>query len=95
MQYLAVIDPDEIIFVFRETRHLIELSWQRFAPGARSRLDQPVPFETVYYSERGFETMRRLPPDFSRALFDYHRRNDAAARRAGATAVIPFPGHGG
>ncbi len=68
MQYLAVIDHEEIIFVDREGARMIELAWQRFNPQARSALDEPVPYELVYYMEKGRETMKRLPREFYAAL---------------------------
>lgn len=68
MQYMAVIDHEEIIFVDREGVRMIELAWQRFNPKARASLDEPVAYELVYYMEKGRETMRRLPGEFHQAL---------------------------
>ncbi len=68
MQYLAVIDHEEIIFVDREGARQIELAWQRFRPAERTALDQPVPYERVYYREQARETMKRLPREFHDAL---------------------------
>ena len=49
MQFLAVLDAEEFIFVDREGRRMIELAWQNFAPQARRALDEPVSYEAVYY----------------------------------------------
>jgi len=68
MQYLAVIDRDEFIFVDREQRRWIEIAWQRFHPGERRALDAPVPYEAVYYSPAARETMKRLQGEFLKAL---------------------------
>lgn len=68
MQYMAVIDHEEIIFVDREGARMIELAWQGFNPKARTSLDEPVPFELVYYMEKGRETMKRLAREFYQAL---------------------------
>jgi len=68
MQYMAVIDHEEIIFVDREGARMIELAWQRFNPKARAALDEPVPYELVYYMEKGRETMKRLAREFHQAL---------------------------
>lgn len=81
LQYLAVIDREEIIFVDREGRRMIELAWQRFRPAARKALDEPVPYERVYYQEKGRETMKRLPREFHDALValaEKSQPNDAA-----------------
>jgi hypothetical protein len=75
MQYLAVIDHEEIIFVDREGRREIELAWQSFAPHLRQALDEPVPYERVYYQIKGRETMKRLPREFHLALEQLARKN--------------------
>ncbi len=93
MQYLAVLDDEEFIFVPREGGRLIELAWQRFRPAERSSLEAPVPYEVAYYQPAGRETMRRLIGDFRRALelLD-HRRRPAGRHRP---QVLPFPGREG
>lgn len=68
MQYMAVIDHEEIIFVDREGARMIELAWQHFNPKARASLDDAVPYELVYYMEKGRETMKRLVGEFYKAL---------------------------
>ena len=68
MQYLAVLDGEEYIFVDREHPHDIELSWRNFKSNERTELNQPVPFEVVYYHEQGHQTMLRLHSEFARAL---------------------------
>jgi hypothetical protein len=68
LQYLAVVDRDEIIFVDREGARMIELAWREFNPRERAALDEPVPYELVYYQDKGRETMKRLPVEFYKAL---------------------------
>ena len=68
MQFLAVLDAEEFIFVDREGRRMIELAWQHFAPQARRALDEPVSYEAVYYSPAGAEVMRRAQGEFHKAL---------------------------
>ncbi len=68
MQYLAVLDSEEFIFVDREGRRLIEVAWQAFRPHDRAALGAPVPYEAVYYSTGGAEIMRRLHGEFLKAL---------------------------
>ena len=74
MQFLAVLDADEIIFVDREGRHLIELAWQRFAPQTRRSLEEPVPYEAVYYSPVAAEIMRRIQSEFYKSLHELERK---------------------
>jgi len=74
MQFLAVLDAEEFIFVDREGRRMIELAWQRFAPQARRALDEPVAYEAVYYSAAGAEVMRRAQGEFHKALREVERK---------------------
>ena len=80
MQYLAVLDRDEIIFVDANNRPYIELAWQDFRPQNRAGLDDPVPFDLVYYLPQGSETMRRLVGEFQGALAVLERKLARAGR---------------
>jgi hypothetical protein len=68
MQYLAVIDHEEIIFLDSEHKSWVEIAWQNFRPQRRSSLDEPVPYEAVYYNPEAAETMKRLLSEFPPAL---------------------------
>ena len=68
LQYMAVLDQEEFIFVDSQHRAWIELAWQRFRPQARDALDESVPFEVVHYAPQAAETMKRLPVEFYQAL---------------------------
>jgi hypothetical protein len=68
LQYMAVLDDEEIIFVDSQHKAWVELAWQRFRPQARASLDERVPFEVVHYLPKAAETMQRLPGEFHQAL---------------------------
>ncbi|MBI5612999.1 MAG: hypothetical protein HY942_08035 [Gammaproteobacteria bacterium] len=68
MQVLAVLDAEEFIFVDREGGRSIDIAWQRFRPGERTALAEPVPYEAVYYSATAAQTMPRLQSEFQKAL---------------------------
>lgn len=68
LQYMAVLDAEEFIFVDSQNKAWVELAWQRFRPQARSALDAPVPFEVVHYLPQAADTMKRLPVEFHLAL---------------------------
>ena len=68
MQYMAVLDAEEFIFVDSQNKAWVELAWQRFRPQARASLDERVPFEVVHYLPQAAETMKRLPGAFHQAL---------------------------
>jgi len=86
MQILAVLDREEFIFVDRERRRWIELSWQRFRPGERQALEAPVPYEAVYYSNEARETMLRLQGEFLKALHDLQGREP----QPGRARILPW-----
>ena len=81
MQYLAVIDIAEIIFLDSENKSWVEISWQHFRPQQRDALTEPVPYEAVYYNQNANETMKRLLVEFPPAL------NSLSAKDAPSSAA--------
>jgi hypothetical protein len=75
MQYMAVLDADEFIFVDSQNKALVELAWQHFRPQARTALNERVPFEQVHYLPQAAGTMKRLPGEFHQALQLLAERN--------------------
>ena len=75
MQYLAIVDAEEIAFVDREASRLVQLAWRDFRPQARTALDEPVPYEVAYYMPDSRQTMQRLQVEFPRALQQLAARN--------------------
>jgi len=88
MQFLAVLDNEEFIFVDREGGRMIEIAWQHFRPGERSALDAPVAYEAVHYSAVAAQIMPRLLSKFHKALMQLQERTPAPAR------VVKLPVHG-
>ena len=68
MQYMAVLDAEEFIFVDSQNKAWVELAWQHFQPQARTALVERVPFELVHYLPQAADTMKRLPGEFHQAL---------------------------
>jgi hypothetical protein len=68
MQYLAILDREEFVFIDNQYKSWIEIAWQHFRPQVRDSLDDPVPYEAVIYDADGFAAMRRLMSEFPRAL---------------------------
>jgi hypothetical protein len=84
MLYLAAIDREEIIFLDGAiSRCTIVLAWQKFRPQQRSRLNEPISYETVYYADEVLGIMPRLQGEFDKAL--RHLREKS---RATGTAKI-------
>ncbi len=90
MQFLAVLDNEEFIFVDREGGRMIEIAWQQFRPGERTALDVPVAYEAVYYSSTGAQTMPRLQAEFHKALMQLEQRAPAHA----SARVVKLPARG-
>jgi hypothetical protein len=99
MQYLAVLDAQEFIFIDSQGDRHIELAWQSFHPQSRTALDEPVPFELVYYRPQGEATMRWLPGEFYKAMLQVHERQSHGAPRAAKiirlTTTARGPSHNG
>ena len=68
MQFLAVIDREEIIFLDAEHKSLVDIAWQHFRPQRRTALTEPVPYEAVFYNQNAKENMKRLLVEFPPAL---------------------------
>lgn len=86
MQYLAVIDREEFIFVDREGGHSIDIAWRRIDPTGRLALDEPVAYEAVYYARSAAETMKRLQGEFRKALRGFQDRQPPPA----SAHIIPL-----
>ncbi|MFZ1538649.1 MAG: hypothetical protein WAT23_14855 [Chromatiaceae bacterium] len=82
MQYLAVVDAEEIIFVDSQYKRWVEIAWRGFKPQARTALDEPVAYQAVFYTPKAPEVHRRLQRDFQSALslLDSRRRPGVPAR---------------
>ena len=88
MQYLAVVDRDEVIFVDGAGDRSIELAWQNFQPQARDALTDPVAYEAVYYASGAERTMARLQGEFPRALTGLELRHVVAPASGGRVVKL-------
>lgn len=88
MQYLAVLDAQEFIFIDSQGDRRIELAWQSFHPQTRTALDEPVPFDLIYYRSQGEATMRWLPGEFYKSMMQLSERQSHGTPRA--AKIIPL-----
>lgn len=86
MQYLAVIDKEEIIFVDSLSNRYIEFAWQQFKPQTRENLMAAVPYELVYYQYKALETMKRLQGEFQMSLVQIKKKQQVNR----ISSVLPF-----
>src|SRR3989339_1846401 len=57
MQYLAILDAEELVFLDGERKCWVDIAWRKFHPQKRTSLDEPVEYEAVYYSENAEKLM--------------------------------------
>lgn len=87
IQYLAILDAEELVFIDGERKCWIDIAWQHFRPRDRASLSDPVAYEAVYYQPESAALMARLLVELPRAL------NELAAkgRLDGPARVLKFP----
>lgn len=89
MQYMAIIDTEEFVFIDGERRCWIDIAWRDFKRRDREALDQSVAYQAVFYRAHPAGTagiMARLQSEFPLAL---RALADKTPIR-GATHIIPF-----
>jgi hypothetical protein len=87
MQYLAILDAEEFVFLDGERKCWVDIAWRKFRPQARTSLDQPVEYEAVYYRQGQSDIMARLQTEFPRAL----QALASKSKNDGPASVIQFP----
>lgn len=90
IQYLAVMDREEVIFIDGYGDRRIELAWRHFRPQARNALTETVPYTVEIYRPRGFDTIKHLQADFFEAIHHLDQR-ERESRRGGKAKVQPLP----
>jgi hypothetical protein len=99
MQYLAVIDRQEIIFVdgqggygFRDGHggRLIRLAWRPAPPRQRHSIVEPVPCELVYYGAGLRDLQRRLVGELIQALRQLEKKHRAATLPIRGAKILPL-----
>jgi hypothetical protein len=68
MQYLAVLSPEEFMFIDGARKNWIDVSWRHFRPQQRKSLQDPVLYEVAYYRPDYVGLMLRLQTEFPAAL---------------------------
>lgn len=91
MQYLAVIDQDEIVFVDRELPSQVQIAWQAFHRQERNALNERIEFEAAFYTQESLGIMVRLMDEFPKAMQAMAGKD----RVEEPGAVLPFPGRQG
>ncbi len=87
MQYLAILDHEEFIFLDGERKCWVDISWQHFRPDLRDALNEPVAYEAVYYRPDAPAIMDRLLAELPRALRELSNKTHLT----GPARVLKFP----
>lgn len=87
MQYLAIIDAEEWVFLDGPHKCWIDIAWQNFHPQVRTSLEEPVPYQAIYYQPEAMRLMTRLQAELPHAL----QNLAAKGRFDGPASVIKFP----
>jgi len=87
MQYLAIIDAEEFVFIDGERKCWVDIAWQHFHSWERNALDQAVVYEAVFYRENQAPVMLRLQQEFPLAL----RAMIAKGHPVNPAKIIKFP----
>jgi hypothetical protein len=67
MQYIAVIDREEVIFSDSNGPRIIQIAWQNFKPQQRMCLTDSVMYEQVLYDNFDVDTLR-LHSEFNKSV---------------------------
>jgi len=88
MQYLAILDKEELIFLDGVRKCWIDIAWCNFRSQLRRSLDQPVAYDAVYYTAEASQIMSRLQRELYLALQQMLGKEHAH----GDAKVIKFTG---
>ncbi|BCK86711.1 hypothetical protein MIZ01_0477 [Sideroxyarcus emersonii] len=90
MQYLAILDAEEFVFIDGARKCWVDIAWRDFHPQSRNALDQPVPYQALYYRPDSAQLMSRLQAELPRALHEVAGKE----RMDGPARVLKFPAPG-
>ncbi len=88
MQYLAILDSEELIFLDGLRKCWIDIAWRSFQPQSRNSLDEPVRYDAVYYTPGMAQIMTRLQRELYLAL----QQLTGKEHTHGMARVIKFTG---
>lgn len=99
MQFQAVIDQDEVIFVDNlayavrdgEGGKLIRLAWKFRHDQHRNSLSEPAPIDLIYYDDDARDLHTRLIGEFKKALDILEARHKESGCESRSRKILPFP----
>jgi hypothetical protein len=88
MQFLAILDAEELVFLDGVHKCWIDIAWRNFRPQSRNSLVDPVSYDAVYYTMEAAQIMSRLQRELFLALQLLAGKKPAC----GTAKVIKFTG---
>ena len=88
MQYLAILDIEELIFLDGPRKCWVDIAWRNFHPQLRNSLEEPVSYDAVYYTTEAAQIMSRLQRELFLALQKLSEKDPVH----GDAKVIKFTG---
>ena len=75
LQFLAVVDKEEVVFIDAARKRFVDVAWENFSPQQRISLADPVPYEQVTFVTSEFSFHDRLPGEFIKAVNVYREKH--------------------
>ena len=91
LQYLAIFDREEMVFVHQTQPSLMVLSWRDFMPQRRTALDEPVPYRLEWYQTSPDITLMQLQSALADAVRALQAR-DVVSPSGGQVLKFPLGG---
>ncbi len=99
MQFHAIIDHQEIVFIDASGGHVvqnneggrvIQIAWQSFNHRQRKHLEQPIEYDHVEYTQSAAQHRQRLIGEFHKAMQIMDRRSKKNSIPATGAKIIPL-----
>lgn len=87
MQYLAIWDAEECVFIHATRKSEMDLAWREFHPQHRNALSEVVPYRAAYYQPDSAELMPRLQMELGQALTALSKQQHPPQ----AARILKFP----
>jgi len=89
LQYLSIIDAEEVIFVDGQRSRYVNIAWDQFKPQQRNAIDESVDYELVLYKYFSDEFIIQLQGEFFKAVEEYENKHSLSERLGSVVPLKP------